>query len=82
MTEVCEIVNGIAPIIMNSLFTFCLNQHDLRNFQELSTEKRSTVNYGLKTVTYRTPILWAKLPSEYKLAGLLTAFKSKIKSWK
>ena len=28
------------------------------------------------------PIFWAKLPSEYKLAGSLTAFKSKIKSWK
>ena len=66
---------------MNSLFTFCLNQHNLRNFQELSTEKRNTVNYGLETVTYRAPILWAKLPSEYKLAGSLTALKSKIKPW-
>ena len=61
---------------------FRLNQHNLRNFQELLTEKRSTVNYGLETVTYRAPVLWSKLPSEYKLAGSLTAFKSKIKSWK
>ena len=30
----------------------------------------------------RAPVLWSKLPSEYKLAGSLTAFKSKIKSWK
>ena len=65
---------------MNSLFTFRLNQHNLWNFQELSTEKRNTFNYGLETVTYRAPIIWAKLPSEYKLAGSLTAFKSKIKS--
>ena len=82
MTEICKIINGIAPPIMNSLFTFHLNQHNLRNFQELSTEKRNTVNYGLETVTYRASIIWAKLPSEYKLAGSLTAFKSKIKSWK
>ena len=47
-----------------------------------STGKKSTVNDGLKTVTYRTPIIWVKLPSEYKLAGALTAFKSKVKSWK
>ena len=67
---------------MNSLFTFHLNQHNSRYFQELSTEKRSTVNYGLETVTYWAPIIWAKLPSECKLAGLLIAFKSKIKSWK
>ena len=82
MTENYKIVNGIAPPVMNSLFTFCLNQQYLRNFQELSAEKRNTVNYGLETVTYRAPVLWAKLPSEYKLAGSLTAFKSKIKSWK
>ena len=58
-----------------------LNQHNNRNYQELSTEKRNTVNYGLETFTYRAPILWAKLPSEFKLTGSLTAFKLKIKSW-
>ena len=82
MTEIYKIENGIAPPIMNSLFTFRLNQQNLRNFQELLTEKRDTVNYGLETVTYRAPVIWAKLPSEYKLAGSLTAFKSKMKSWK
>ena len=80
MTEIYKIVDGITPPIMNSLFT--LISDNLRNFQELSTEKRNNVNYGLETVTYRASIIWAKLPSEYKLAGLLTAFKSKIKSWK
>ena len=82
MTEIYKIVNGIALPIMNSLFMFQLNQHNLGNFQELSTEKRNTVNYGLESVTYRVPIIWAKLLPEYKLAGSLTAFKSKIKSWK
>ena len=82
MTEIYKIVNGIAPAIINSLFTFRLNKHNLRNFQELLTEKRNTVNHGLETVTYRTPVLWPKLRSEFKLAGSLTAFKSKIKSWK
>ena len=81
MTEIYKILNGIAPTIMNSLFTFCLNQNNLRNFQELLTEKKKHC-YGLKTVTYRVPIIWAKLPSEYKLAGALTAFKQKIKPWK
>ena len=41
MTEIYKIVNGIAPPIMNSLFTFRLNQHNLRNFQELLTEKKT-----------------------------------------
>ena len=82
MTKIYKIVNCIAPPIMNYLFTFRLNQHNLRNFQELSTEKRNNVNYGLETVTYWAPIIWAKLPSEYKLASSLTLFKSEIKSWK
>ena len=82
MTEIYKTVNGIAPSIMNSLFTFRLNQYNFRNFQELLTEKRNTVNYGLETVTYSAPIIWTKLPSEHKLAGSLTAFKSKIKSCK
>ena len=60
MTEIYVIVNGIALPIMNFLFTFHLNQHNLRNFQELSTEKTNTVNYGLEKVTYRASILWAK----------------------
>ena len=59
MTEIYKIVNGIAPPIMNSLFKFHLNQHNLRNSQELLTEKRNTVNYGLETITYRAPIIWA-----------------------
>ena len=67
---------------MNSIFTFRLNHHNLRNFQELSAKKRNTVNYGLKTVTYKAPIILAKLPSEYKLAGSLTTYNSKIRSWK
>ena len=82
MTEIYKIINSIVPPIMNSLFTIRLNQHYLRNFQELPTEKRNTVSYGLQTVTYRAHIIWAKLPSEYKLAGSLTASKSKLKSWK
>ena len=80
MTEIYKIINGVTPPIVNSLFKFHLNQHNLRNFQELLTEKINTVNYGFEAVTHRAPMFWAKLQSEYKLAGSLTAFKSKLKS--
>ena len=39
MTEIYQKVNGIAPSIMTSLFKFRLNQHNLRNFQELDRKK-------------------------------------------
>ena len=41
MTEIHKKVNRTAPPIINSLFMFRLNQHNLRNFQELLTEKKA-----------------------------------------
>ena len=48
MIEIYKIVYGIAPPIMNSLFRFHLNQQNLRNFPELSTEKRTLLTMVLK----------------------------------
>ena len=50
---------------MKSLFQFLLNQYNLINFQELSIEKRSKVNYGLQKLKYRAPAIWAKLLSMF-----------------
>ena len=82
MTEVYKIVNGIALLIMNSLFNFCANIHNIRNFQEIFTENRKTVKYGIETVAYRSPFLLAIIQSEYKNAKSLEEFKSKITTWK
>ena len=79
MTEIYKIVNGVARPAMNSLLQFRLNQYNIRNFLELSTEKGNTVNYGLETLTYRAPAIWAKIPSKYVLATSLDELKSKIK---
>ena len=65
MTEVCKIVNGIAPSITDSLFNFRASIHNIRNFQEIFTENRKTVKYGIETLTYRAPFLWANLQSEF-----------------
>ena len=39
-------------------------------------------NYGLETLRYRAPAIWATLPPKYVHATSLDEFKSKIKSWK
>ena len=57
MTEVYKTVNGIAPLIMNSHFNLRANIHNIRNFQEIFTENRKTVKYGIETVAYRSPSL-------------------------
>lgn len=40
-------------------------------FWESSTDLRKIVHHGLKTVIYTAPTIWAKFPSEYKLASSL-----------
>ena len=51
-------------------------------FKSLSNESRRTVNYGIETVYYRVPFLWANLPAVYKLENSLNIFKRKIKTGK
>ena len=75
MRKIFKIFIGVAPPIKNSLFLFRSNEYIIRSFQVLSTDFKRTVNYGIETITYRTPSLWAKLPSDYKLAASLKEFK-------
>ena len=63
-------------------FLYRENTHSLRNFQIILNENKKTARYGSKTISYRTPLLWANLPAEYKLADSLSEFESKIKTWK
>ena len=73
MIELYKIIHQIAPPIMNSLFVFRENTHNIRNYQILSNNVRKTVRYGLETILYRSPFLWANLPQEYKLQKSLSA---------
>ena len=77
MTEIYKIINHIAPPIMSSLFEIRVSTHNTRYFQVHSNESRRTVNYGLETIYYRAPFLWANLPPEYKLAKSLNIFQRK-----
>ena len=82
MTEVYKIIKGEAPAIMKNLFIFRENIHNIRNFQIIANETKNTVRYGLDTICYRTPYLWASLPEEYKHLNSVRKFKEKIKKWK
>ena len=82
MTEIYKIINHIASPIMSSLFEIHENTHSTRYFQVHSNESRRRINYGLETICYRAPLLWANLPPEYKLANSLNIFKRKIKNLK
>ena len=82
MTEAYNVVNGIAPQVMNPLDNFRANIHNIKNLQEIFTENRQTLKYGIETVTYPVPFLWANIRCEYKNAKFQEQFNSKIKTWK
>ena len=67
---------------MDKFFVFRENTRSLRNFQIVLNENKKIVTYGSETISYRTPLFWANIPEEYKLADSLSEFKSKIKTWK
>ena len=61
MVELFKLINGFAPPIMEDFFLFRENTHNIRNIEIISNESKKTVRYGLETVKYRTPLLWANL---------------------
>ena len=81
MTEFYKIIKGEAPAIMKNLFIFRENIYNIRNFQIIANENKNTVRYGLDTISYRTPYLWAGLPEEHKHVNSVRKFKEKIKKW-
>ena len=82
MVEVFELINGFAQPIKEDFFLFRENTYSIRDLQIISIESKKTVSYGLETVEYRTPLLWATLPEKYKTAISLNSFETKIKTWK
>ena len=82
MTETYKIINSLYPPINENFFTLRENTLNVRSFQEISNENRKTVNYGIETISNRTPFIWANLPNESKLATSLNDFKLKIKNWR
>ena len=49
LTEVFKMKNGLAPLIMESILHKRFNAYNLTNFQEIATERKRIVWYGLET---------------------------------
>ena len=51
-----------------------------KTFIFIANDNKNTVRYGLETICYRNPYLWARLPGEYKRENSARKFKEKIKT--
>ena len=52
MTKIYKIKNDYDPPLTHSLFTSWETTFNLRNFHEIITEKKNTVNHGVETESY------------------------------
>ena len=53
--EIYKCQAGLTPPIMSDLFVTNENNYNLRNFQELESLLRRTVNFGTENISYREP---------------------------
>ena len=81
-TEIYKAINDLSAPILKSIFNVKTNSYNLRNGTTLSTKNIKTVKYGIETLSFRGPKLWAIVPDTIKDSNSLCEFKSKIKRWR
>ena len=81
-TEIYKAVNDLSPPILKSIFRVNSNPYNLRSGSTLVTNNVKTVKYGIETLSFRGPKLWAIVPDIIKNSKSLSEFKCKIKKWR
>ena len=79
MIETYKFLNDLSPPIIADLFQKNECSYSLRNTRLLSSKHKSTLRYGIDTVSYKGPKIWHNLPQEIRNSQSLNLFKSKIK---
>ena len=82
MIKMFKIKNELAPAIMVSMFQRRNEYYNLRNFQAFLTEKKRTMHYGLETLSFWSPRLWALLTENIKEVESLKTFKKNLDLWR
>ena len=81
MTELFKIKCDLALPIMDSLLNRRAICYNFRKLQEFQSERKRTVFYGLETISYRAPQLWATFPEELKQGNAISLFQSDVRQW-
>ena len=78
LIEIFKFVNELSPEIMNEIFKLKENTYHLRNPRELFATKKSTIKFGIDTISYKATQLWQNLPHFMKNVPSLAIFKNSI----
>ena len=81
LIKVFKMKDGLVSPIMEPMLNRRVNRQNLRNFQEIVTDRKRTVWYCLETLRYCHPQLWSLLPETPKETNSLSKFKRNITQW-
>ena len=76
-----DVLNGLCPDIMNTIFKLTQNTYNLRNFHGFESQNPRTKKFGLDTIAYRASQLWKNLPEEIRNSSSLLIFKGSVKKF-
>ena len=81
LIEIFKTKIDLAPPIMESMFKKRNTTYNLKNFQELETERQRTVYFGLETLSYRFRQLWSLLAEHMRQINFFDQFKRSVRKW-
>lgn len=85
--EIYKAINNLSPEFMSGIFLKANNNLDnvscnTRNHREFYYESNPrTENYGIASLGYFSPKIWAILPNDIKSSSTVDIFRSKIMDW-
>ena len=80
LVEVYKTFHSLNPSFMRNIFVSKFVPYSLRNIELLELPESKTVRYGVNSLSFRSAILWNKLPASFKEAKSLPEIKGKLKS--
>ena len=79
-TEIFKVKNNLSPEIMKQVFDFQESYYNLRSkTSQLRMENIKTTHYGIQSVKFLGPKIWAMVPQNIKNCKSLQEFKKLIK---
>ena len=74
-----KFLNGLSSPIMNKVFQNNDCPYDLRNLRILASKHKSTIKYGINTISFKGPQSWQRIALEIRNSESHSLFKSNIK---
>ena len=83
VTEIFKVKNNLSPEIMKQVSDFQEPYYNLRSeTSQFRRENIKTTHYGIQSVKFLGPKIWAMVPQNIKNCKSLQEFKKLIKVWK